>query len=1003
MASLDDVEMQVGMKSSWRMVFDETSNRFESFLLALSNTFHGRSSSKAKAGSWWTTVPAAVKAREVAHAIAEDADHLVEPEALAAALNTSLEDGLPESEAQLRMEQDGSNILTPEVSTPLWRLFLRQLYADFGPILWAAAVLCVVAWALGDIRDPSNAVNMALAIVLIVVIFVQSLISFAVELKSANVLKQLTVRPAVVATVIRDGQEKELEAKDLVVGDLLVFNPGDTVPADARLIQVKNMRVDKSAITGQLEPILCTVMHTDGDLNQTQNIVFSGSTVISGSGKGLVVATGDETAFGNLARAAAKGQSQPSSLQKEISRFVLIIVFLAIFTGVAALIGWVSWLRVSYPNFLSLSNMIVNCIALIVAFVPVGMPVCVTATLTIIANDMVADKIMVRNLPVVEAMGSVSAILVPDNVGVLTQSMPVVSGTAPSEGAGEQAMLRAAVLCSTLRRISSGKMCGDVLEVSLFEYAVATADVHGLEDPQWLLSEWELLSAQPSDEKRQLETIHKGPEGVGHVLYLRGSLEPVLARCALGLKQAEAIKVAASVAASKGDIVLAFAQQVLDESIADFQTLPPSCSNGMTFLGWLALSAAPREGVAEAIAACRSASIHVAMVSGEQLGTAEAIARNVGLFQAGAEVDDFDSLNRENFRAEGRALVLTGQDLDHLDLTGWDRVSQYQDTLFTEVTTKQRLVLLTALQKRGHCVAAVGAGVNDAALLRQADCGIATNSGLAVSKEAANVVLLDDSLPTIVSGIQHGRRCFANLKKVIIYLLPAGSWSEMLPVVANVFLGMPMSLSAFLMIVICCFTDTPPSMALIYEKPEPGIMTQPPRKVGKDHLVTPQLLLHAYLFIGMMESTVAFGTFFWYYSLQGVPPSLVLLQFSNGDPELMAVGQTLFFYALVVMQLGNALTSRTATVPLWRQNPLMGAAKNPRLFGGMAVTCVVVAFTCYFPPLQNSALSTRALPGLWQPLLLPWFGALLLILVNELRKVWVESYPTSLLARLSWQ
>lgn len=263
------------------------------------------------------------------------------------------------------------------------------------------------------------------------------------------------------------------------------------------------------------------------------------------------------------------------------------------------------------------------------------------------------------------------------------------------------------------------------------------------------------------------------------------------------------------------------------------------------------------------------------------------------------------------------------------------------------------------------------------------------------------MIILDDNFSSVVKGVEHGRRCFINLKKVIIYLLPAGSWCEMLPVMTNVFLGMPLALSSFLMIVICCCTDVGLSLAMVYEKPESTIMSVPPRRIGQDHLVDWKLLLNAYLFIGMIEAAVAYGTFFLFYAAEDEGPGDILLKFTNGDEELMYQGQCLYFYALVVMQLGNVLTSRTARVPIWRQNPFAGPARNLRIFAAMVVSMTVLALMCYLPFIQQ-ALNTRGLPVYWQPLLLPWGGALLLIALNEARKALGERFPRAPLACLMW-
>merc|ERR1719456_1073236 len=215
-----------------------------------------------------------------------------------------------------------------------------------------------------------------------------------------------------------------------------------------------------------------------------------------------------------------------------------------------------------------------------------------------------------------------------------------------------------------------------------------------------------------------------------------------------------------------------------------------------------------------------------------------------------------------------------------LDKAEWDSICGYKSAVFARTTPKQKLEIVQQYQARDNCVAVTGDGVNDAPALKRADCGVAMGSGSEVSKEAADLIILDDNFSNIVRGIEHGRRCFANLKKVIIYLLPAGSWSEMVPVMANVFLGIPLSLDSFLMIVICCCTDVFPSLAMVYEKPESSLMQAYPRK-KTEHLVDWKLIGNAYLFIGMLESGAAFTTFFVYWWMHGVSPSTLLFDFGE--------------------------------------------------------------------------------------------------------------------------
>mmetsp|Transcript_33412 Transcript_33412/g.95723 ORF Transcript_33412/g.95723 Transcript_33412/m.95723 type:complete len:1054 (-) Transcript_33412:271-3432(-) len=944
-------------------------------------------------------------------------EHMLAPATLAGRLVSDPERGLSTAEARARLQRDGPNALSPPRRTPAVVKFLLQTISGFAPILWLAALLCLIAWRpLGNPPDP---LNLTLALVLVAVIFLQATFNFYQEYKSDCAMECLMAMLPAQCMTLRDGVMVQLPVSELVVGDIITLNGGEKVPADTRLISVRDMKIDRSTLNGESEPMNCTVAATDKNFMQTKNVAFFGCNVTEGSGTGIVMSTGDRTVFGEIARLAAQQRPGASTLHAEIRRFVLLIVALSLTAGAVAFLGWLFWLHRDYPDFLPLSAQVVNCISLIVAFVPEGMPVCVTVTLALIAKDMSTNNVLVKNLGVVETLGAVSAIC-SDKTGTLTENrMSVSELSCPPEGGERPQLLRAMALCNRAVEGEGGSILGDASDSALLRHYIAAASEAGAPSLQHLRADWPKVAELPfNSTNKYMLTIHRvpGPDG-SRVLLMKGAPERMLERCSSVLRDGSEASLDAAAradiargimeAASRGQRILGMCSRVLEASVYGndyvFDVAEPNFpTSGLVFLGWVALRDPPRDGVYEAIQRCHQAHIRVSMVTGDMRETAQAIAKQVGIITM-ERIDGPEALLRQDFSAEGRAVVVTGPELEDLTPIGWERLCTYKEAVFARTTPKQKLEIVKAFQARGECVAVTGDGVNDAPALRQADCGVAMGSGSDVSKEAADLVILDDRFTNVVIGIEHGRRCFANLKKVIIYLLPAGSFSEMLPVMTNVFLGMPMALSSFLMIVICCGTDVGPSLSMVYERPETSIMTKPPRKIGRDHLVSWKLLANAFLFIGVIEAAVAYASFFAFYACHGIAPSGILLQFDgSADAELQSQGQAVYFYALVVMQFGNVLTSRTSRTPIWRSNPFAGPTRNLRILATICISACIVALTLYLPFLQASVVQTRALPGYWQPLLLPWAGAIMLVVLNEGRKVAAERWPQGLFAKLAW-
>ncbi|KAK9767443.1 hypothetical protein K7432_002751 [Basidiobolus ranarum] len=409
------------------------------------------------------------------------------------------------------------------------------------------------------------------------------------------------------------------------------------------------------------------------------------------------------------------------------------------------------------------------------------------------------------------------------------------------------------------------------------------------------------------------------------------------------------------------------------------------------------------------------------MVTGDFSLTAAAIARQVGIFTA-EHVDkatDLVVVKREmslvvddGENSARRALLLSGTDLPDLTDPQWEMVTNYDEIVFARTTPEQKLRIVQEFQKRGNIVGVTGDGVNDAPALKAANIGIAMGGGSEVAMEAAHMVLLDNNFSSIIVAIENGRLVYDNLKKVILYLLPAGSWSELIPILVNVLLGVPLPLSAFLMIYICVLTDMLPSIAIMFETPESDLLKRPPRRPNQDRLVNLGLLRHAYLFTGLMETLFSHCMFFYYIqSTAHISASEILLTFDKWTAgykgmtqeqldDLQFTGQSVTFVSLVVLQaFGNLLATRTRRLSIFQHPPWALPSRNLWLLGAQFGSIVLALIAVYLPAFHN-IFNTRPVPvKFW---FIPLGGAMIILGADEIRKYFVRKYPQGTLAKLSW-
>ena len=458
-------------------------------------------------------------------------------------------------------------------------------------------------------------------------------------------------------------------------------------------------------------------------------------------------------------------------------------------------------------------------------------------------------------------------------------------------------------------------------------------------------------------------------------------------------------------------------------------------TNDFCIVGMLGIIDKPREGIDEVIRTCRGAGIRVFMVTGDFSITAAAIAKEIGIFTSEdydtaqtmgekyARVKSFDPtrLSGPNQQEPSlQSLLLTGVDLLELTEPEWRIVTQYKEIVFARTSPTQKLQIVENLQIDKNVVAVTGDGVNDSPALKQADIGIAMGGGSEVAMEAAQMVLLDNSFNSLVIAIENGRLVFDNLRKVVLYLLPAGTFSELVPLLLNIYVGVPLPLSAFQMICICILTDLAPSMAMMFEKSEGDLLLRPPRQIGRDHLVDKKLLLYAYFFLGVFESFFSLLMFFTYlYIYGGFHPSEVFLAFDKWKAnytgrfidefnstagtdalnELLYTGQTVTFVALVMVQtFGNVFITRTHYLSFIQSFPLTKRHRNVWIFVAQAVT-VGLMFAIIYLPFCQSIFNTRAIPVMFY--FLPIGFSAVFICLDELRKLLVRK-KVKIFASTAW-
>jgi calcium-translocating P-type ATPase len=874
--------------------------------------------------------------------------------------------GLSTAEAAARRVEFGPNRIERLPETPLAIRFISQFTHFFALLLWVAALLGLIAdwWMPGQ--------GMAtLAVAIVAVIVINGAFSFWQEYRAEETMAALQRLLPHQVRALRGGRTVVVPSEEIVPGDVIFLAAGHEVPADCRLVEAFGVRVNNATVTGEARPVSRdTRRSTETDLLRSRNVLLAGTSVTSGEAKALVFATAMHTAFGKIAHLTQTTGDVASPLQEEIASLSRLIAALALAIGLVVFV---------IGRFIGLSTSVslVFAIGIIVANVPEGLLPTVTLAMAMAARRMAKRNTLVRHLPSVETLGC-AAVICTDKTGTLTQNrmeirsvyldgafVDVKTAQTATFAASHRRFLECAWCCHDLKyagETGRGQWIGDPMEQALVR--MAGQALGGA-------AAFERVDEIPFEpERKRLVTVHRVSGEA--VLFVKGAPEELLSRAGsvdvegrlepMTADRATALGKAASEMADRGLRVLAFGYRVLppDYALRDAE-------QDLIVTALVGFEDPPRPEVPAAVRRCREAGIKVVMVTGDHPHTALAIAREIGLVQSAT------------------ATLLTGDDLGRMSDTQIQLALDAPDLVCARVSADQKLRIVTALQRKRCIVAVTGDGVNDAPALRAAHIGIAMGiSGTDVAREASDLVLLDDNFASIVDAVEEGRTVFENIRKFLTYILTSNV-PELVPYLAFAFLRVPLALTVIQILAVDLGTDMVPALGLGAEPPDSGVMRRPPR-AQRDRLLTPGLLVRAYVFLGSMEAAAAMAAFFFVVIGGGWQWGVEL----SSHDVLYRQATTACLTAIVLMQVVNVhlcLSRRRSIL----SRPLL---KN-RLIGAGILAEVTLILLITYTDSGNAVFGTAPIGFDVWAFVLPF--ALTMLAVEEGRKAivrWREDSET---------
>jgi len=833
--------------------------------------------------------------------------------------------GLSLAEAKRRLAEFGPNELVEKRKVSAWAIFLEQFKNILIIILLVAVALSAV---LGEVTD---------AIVIFAIVLFAAVLGFVQEYRAERAMEALKRMASPTASVLRDGEEIEIPSRELVLGDIILLHTGDHNPADARVIQAVNLKVNEAPLTGESTPVekMTDSLAETVAIGDRRNMVYMGTSVAYGRGTAVVTATGMGTEFGKIAAMLQEVKEEKTPLQVNLDRMGKWIVI-----GAIALCFVLAAMGVLRGH--KILEMFIWGVSLAVAAVPEALPAVVTIGLAIGVQRMVKRHALVRKLPAVETLGC-TTVICSDKTGTLTQDQMTVrriytngrlfevSGVGyepkgnffldgmvyePQEDVHLEVLLRIGALCNDARLVPVNgwwKVKGDPTEGALL---VAAAKA-GLEQEAQNAS-WPRIREIPfSSERKMMTTVHQTPQG--EVAYAKGAPEVILDCCRYIYRD----KIEQELTSNERKEILALAQtlasdglRVLGMAYKPIALLSEAIESDMVFVGLVGMIDPPREEVKEAIKVCEEAGIESVMITGDHKLTAMAIAKELGLLKKGQ--------------------VLSGSELDNLSDEQFEDVVEKIE-VYARVSPAHKLRVVEALAKKGHVVAMTGDGVNDAPALKKADIGVAMGiTGTDVSKEAADMVLTDDNFASIVAAVEEGRGLYDNIKKYLMYLLSSNLGEVLVMAIAILFgsllgTGGALPLIAIQILWVNLATDGLPALALAVDPAAPDIMKRKPRP--RNETVFNRPVISLIVIGGVWSMVVNLGIFSW---ALGVGKSLI-------------EAQCLVFMTLIVIQFFKSFNFRSDRLAIFE----IGMLGNKWLIGAVLVSFGMTMPLLYVPVLQE--------------------------------------------------